>query len=107
MEELARIEREDHRCIVKDCTAAMRQGAQNTVRLLQRLLYRSVLIGIRIASGAMADDERLAVLAGLPCSSLAECKRVQDHMKRESEGRYCGDPSPQTCTMSVRSEHLK
>ena len=65
----------------------MRQGAQNTVRLLQRLLYRSVLIGIRRLR-AMADDERLAVLAGLPCSSLAECKRVQDHMKRESEGRY-------------------
>ena len=103
--ELARIERGDRRCIVKDCTAAMRKGAQNTVRLLQRLLYRSVPIGIRIAACAMADDEPFGVLAEWPCSRLAECQRVQDHMKRKGEGCRCGDPLPQASLMSARSEH--
>jgi hypothetical protein len=104
--ELARIERDDHRRIGKDCTAAVRQGTQNTVRVLQRLLYRSVVIEIRITSGAMAnDDENIAVLAGFPCSRLDDRQRVQEHMKREDESRRGGDPSPQAYSISATSEH--
>jgi hypothetical protein len=52
----AQIERYDYRCSWKQC-AAIRQGAENTVRFLQRLLCRLVLIAARTASGPVADDE--------------------------------------------------
>lgn len=52
----ARLERHDHRRSWKGCTA-MRQGAENAVRVLLWLLCRLVLVAARIGSRTMADDK--------------------------------------------------
>ena len=85
--------------------AAIRQSAENTVRFLQRLLCRPILVGIQIGSSTMADDEHIAVRAGLPRSRLTDRHRAQEHVKRKGEGRRGGNPSPQASLMSATSEH--
>jgi hypothetical protein len=75
------------------------------VRFLQRLLCRLILVCIQIGSSTMADDEHIAVRAGLPRSRLTDRHRAQEHVKRKGEGRRGGNPSPQASLMSATSEH--
>jgi hypothetical protein len=55
-EDGAQLERYDQRRSWKGCTA-MRQGAENAVRVLLWLPCRLVLVAARIGSGPMADDK--------------------------------------------------
>jgi hypothetical protein len=104
LEECAKIERHNHRRSWKGC-AAMRQSAENTVRFLQRLLCRLVLIAARIGSGPMADDRQSVVGTGFPRNRLAVCQRDQERVKREPESDRGGYPLPQPPLISARSEH--
>jgi hypothetical protein len=74
------------------------------VRLIVRLLRRSVLVNRRTASDPVANDERV-IGAGLPCGEMANGKRAEHQLKRECKGRCGGNPLPQATLISVPLQH--
>jgi hypothetical protein len=87
------------------CPGGIRQCAKHAMRLPAWLSCRRVLVGRRIISGAVADDEYVTRCIGVRRREMADYKRTQDHMSRERTTCGGGNPSPQRSSIWARLHH--